>query len=78
MKEFAAELRHLTIHCDFGDHLNEALRDCSMCGLNSETTQKQLFTERDLTFNSIIDIADGMESSCPECRKLQGTQTTTG
>jgi len=40
VKEFAAELRCLTIHCDFGDHLDEALRDRFACGLNSETTQK--------------------------------------
>jgi len=39
VKEFAAELRRLTIHCDFGDHLDKALRDHFMCGLNSETTQ---------------------------------------
>jgi len=76
VKEFAAELRRLMIHCDFGDHLDEALRDCFMCGLNSETTQKQLLTERDLTFSGVIDIAHGMESATQNTRKLQGTQTT--
>ena len=78
VKEFAAELRRLTIYCDFGDHLDEALRDRFVCGLNSETTQKRLLTERELTFNSAIDIAHGMESAAQNARKLQGTQTTTG
>ena len=76
VKEFAAELRRLTIHCDFGDHLDEALRDRFVCGLNSETTQKRLLTERDLTFSGAIDIAHGMESAAQNARKLQGTQTT--
>ena len=44
VKEFAAELRHLMIHCDFAGHLDETL----MCGLKNETIQKRLLTEREL------------------------------
>ena len=40
--EFAAELRRLATHCQFGTHLNEALRDRLMCGLSSEAAQKRL------------------------------------
>jgi len=29
--EFLAELRCLATHCDFGDYLDQALRDCLVC-----------------------------------------------
>ena len=38
--EHVAELRKLTLNCDFKDYLDEALRDCFVCGLRSEATQK--------------------------------------
>jgi len=41
VKDFTAELQCLTIHCAFGDHLDEALRDHFVCGLTSETIQKR-------------------------------------
>ena len=34
--EYIAELRKLSIHCEFGDYLNQALRDRLVCGLRSE------------------------------------------
>ena len=74
MKEFAAELKHLTIHCDFAAHLDEALRDHFVCELKNETIQKWLLTERELTFAGSIDIAHGMESAANNVRKLQGAQ----
>ena len=76
VRDFTAELRRLTIHCDFGDHLDEALRDRFVCGLTSETIQKWLLTEKELTFSGAIDIAQGMEAAAQNARKLQSTQTT--
>ena len=46
-KDFVAELRRLTIHCEFGNRLDEALRDRFVCGLNNETIQKRLKTEKE-------------------------------
>ena len=34
--EYIAELKKLSIHCEFGDYLNQALRDRLVCGLRSE------------------------------------------
>jgi len=42
-----------------------------MCGLNNETTQKQLLTESDLMFSGAIDIAHRMESATQNTQKLQ-------
>ena len=47
--DFVAQLRRLATHCQFGGHLNEALRDHFVCGLKSEVMQKRLLSEVDLT-----------------------------
>ena len=41
---FAANPKHLASTCQFGTHLNEALRDRFVCGLRSKETQKKLLT----------------------------------
>ena len=61
--EYVAKLCKLTTNCDFGDYLEEALRDCSVCGLHSETTQKQLLTEVELTFQCAFEIAQAIEAA---------------
>ena len=38
--EFVAKLRWLTKDCEFKDHLDEALRDCFVCGIQNETHRK--------------------------------------
>jgi hypothetical protein len=54
--KFAAELRRLAIHCEFQDHLNEALRDRMVFGLRNKTAQSKLLGEKALTFKKAIDI----------------------
>ena len=61
--EYVAELRKLTTNCDFGDYLEEALRDHFVCRLHSETTQKQLLTEAELTFQRAVEIAQAIEAA---------------
>jgi len=49
--DYEAELRRLATHCDFGEYLDQALRDRLVCGLRSEATQKHLLSKSDLTQN---------------------------
>ena len=37
---YIAELKKLTLYCEFGASLNDALRDRLVCGLHNELTQK--------------------------------------
>ena len=60
--DFVAELRRLATNCKFGTHLEEALRDRFVCGLNNEATQKRLLIENDLTILKAIEIATNLES----------------
>ena len=61
--EYVAELRKLTTNCDFGDYLEEALRDRFVCGLRSETTQKQLLTKAELTLQRAVEVAQAIEAA---------------
>ena len=69
--EYVAGLRLLTRHCEFGAYLDDALRDRFVCGLRSETIQKKLLTETDLTFQRAVEIARTMETAAENARKLQ-------
>ena len=62
--EYKAELHKLATHCAFGDYLSEAIRDCIVCELHSESTQKRLLAEDNLTQAKMIEIAQGMEAQC--------------
>lgn len=71
ISDYIAELRKLAINCDFGDYLEESLRDRFVCGLRNETTQKQLLTEADLTFKRAVDIAKGNKAVDKKSQQLQ-------
>ena len=76
--DFVAELRRLTTHCEFGTHLDEALRDRFVCGLRSEATQKKLLTEAKLTFKQAVEIAQSMEKAAENARSLQSPTRAAG
>ena len=68
--DYVAELRRLSTNCDFGNYLEEALRDRLVCGLRSEVTQKQLLTEADLTFTRAVDVAKSVEAADKKSQQL--------
>ena len=47
--KYLAELCHLLTHCSFGDFLEQALHDHLICGIHSESIQKRLLAEAELT-----------------------------
>ena len=60
--EFDAALRKLATHCEFGETLEETLRDRFVCGLQHEATQCRLLVEHALTYQKALEIARGMEA----------------
>ena len=42
VNDFVAELRALARHCNFGDSLNDLLRDRLVCGINDDAIQRRL------------------------------------
>ena len=41
IQDYIAELRRLTVHCELGNFLDDALRNRFVCGLRSEAMQKK-------------------------------------
>ena len=72
VNEFVIELRHLARTCNFGNFLDEALRDRLVCGLANCGTQKKLLSEKDLTLKKAVEVATAAEMSF-----LEGPQRTT-
>ena len=61
----------MSTFCEFGDQLNNALRDRLVCGLKSEVIQKRLVVVKDLTFNDALDMAQGMEAVDHNAKDLE-------
>lgn len=68
---YVAELRKHTEHCNFGDYLNDALRDQLVCGIRSENIQKRLLSTPELTLTKAVNIAVGMETAAKDAEEFQ-------
>ena len=55
--QFAARLRKLARYCEFGTQLTTMLRDMMVCGLANSNCQKKLLTEKNLTFDKVLQTA---------------------
>ena len=65
--DYVAELRRFTVHCQYGTHLKEALRDRLVCGIRNERTWKKLLVIDKLTLTRAVEIAQGRGGSEQEC-----------
>uniref|UniRef100_A0A668SMS5 Retrotransposon gag domain-containing protein n=1 Tax=Oreochromis aureus TaxID=47969 RepID=A0A668SMS5_OREAU len=61
VSDYVVALRQLSATCDFGQYLDEALRDRFVSGLRSDAVQHKLLSEKDLTFPRACEIAISME-----------------
>jgi len=61
VSDFAAQLKKLSTRSEFGNFLDEALRDRFVCGLRKESIQKKLLSEKTLDFSKAMEIAQSME-----------------
>ena len=69
---FVAELRRLAKDCNFGQTLEENLRDRLVCGVNDQVYQKRLQSEDgELTFQKAFETTQGMESATKNINILQ-------
>ena len=72
---YLAELRKLAVPCEFGETLDEALRDRLVCGLRDEAYQKRLLSEPELTLDKALQIAQSMETADVNARALRGSES---
>ena len=60
---YVEELKKLSTECEYGDSLNEMIRDRLVCGVNDRRIQRSLLAEPDLTFKKAMEIAQAMEAA---------------
>ncbi len=57
---YVSELQLLAQFCSFGDSLQDMLRDRLLCGVNDDHIQRRLLSERTLTFDRALKLAQGL------------------
>ena len=67
---FVAELRALTVHCNFGALLDKMLRDRLVGGINNIHIRRRLLQEKNLTFQKALETAQALEVADKDERKL--------
>nr|XP_034311360.1 uncharacterized protein K02A2.6-like [Crassostrea gigas] len=73
---YVAELRKLSIHCNFGDTLNDTIRDRFVCWIKNESVQKKLLAESAFTLDGAIKIAHAMETAGRDATELREQRNT--
>lgn len=68
---FIAELRKLSVHCNFGDQLENMLHDRIVCGVRDPALQRQLLSETALTFKSAEEKATAAETAALNASMLR-------
>ena len=59
---YAADLKKLATHCNFGANLKEALGDTSVCGLQNVQIQTRFLSEAKLKYFKALEIALTMKT----------------
>ena len=68
---YVAELKRLGGHCQFGDKLNEMVRDRLVCGVNDIRIQNRLLQESSsLTYEKAFQIAQSIELAAKDAAAL--------
>lgn len=76
-QEYNIVLCKLSEHCNYGDYLNDSLRDRFVCGLKNEQIQKKLLAEKDLTYTKAVEIAAAMEVATRDVKDLHKQKSET-
>ena len=70
--DFIAHLRQISEHCEFGNTLNDMLRDRIICGCNSDHLQRQLLAKSPApSFEDTVTFVQAFESAQQNVKDLQ-------
>ena len=78
VQDYIAALRKLSENCNFGDKLNEMLRDRFVVGINNDMMLKKLLMESELTLEKSLKIAMAMQSAESGVKDLQSVGAAGG
>ena len=77
INDYLAALKQLASTCDFGDHLDDQLRDRLVCGLRNDSIRKRLLAEDKITLQKATDLCLSMESASLASSELGRHDTPT-
>ena len=63
-------------YCEFGNGLEEMLRDCLVCGIADVRMQRALLAEPQLTFTKALQMIQTMEKADRDSRNYRHRQQT--
>ena len=72
VKDYVAQLRKLSEHCNFANNLEENLRDKFVCGLNDAPVQQKLLATKGLTLGMALEISVAMEAAARSAKQIHG------
>ena len=75
VSDYVAALRKLTEFCEFGETLEDMLRDRLVCRINDSRIQHRLLAESKLTFKKALEIAQAMELADRDAKDLQASSS---
>ena len=73
---FLAQLRSLAAHCNYGDTMENMLRDRLVCGINDYSIHKRLLAEPNLTYKKAVELARGLETADRNVKLLKSGATS--
>ena len=73
---FASELKRLSEHCNFGNTLDDMLRDRIVCEISNARLQQRLLAEPELTLKRALELAQAQESAEQGAQQLQQQRPT--
>ena len=72
VSQYMAELRRFSQYCEYGNSLDNMLRDRLVCGINHDRTQQRLLSEgASLSLEKAIDISLSLESAIKQAAVIQ-------
>ncbi|XP_058810508.1 uncharacterized protein LOC131675514 [Phymastichus coffea] len=75
IKTFVANLKKLSVNCNFGTELKTHLRDQFVFGVSCKSTKRQLLKEKALTFDSAVLLAQSTETATRDAEGMLGEST---
>jgi len=73
---YVERLRELMQYCEFGDTIEDMLRDRLVCDVNEEQLQCRLLAEPWLTFQKALKLSQTFEAAVKDAKDLQGSSKT--
>ena len=68
---FVSELRCLSEFCNFGETLEDMIRDRLVCGINDDAIQKRMLAEPTLSYKKAVELVLSMETAAQSMKELR-------